>query len=587
MAATNPSSSQAHGVRQSAGVAATQPSWLAETNAVLAATFGKRRRNSIVASSAVVATLPAPTTAKPKFPPTEEQIAIVEAGGRLWAVGRGYLRLVAYAGAGKTSTLRRLAEEVFGGACGLYIAFNSAIAKDAQGSFPRSVEVRTLHSLARRALAVGGGESGNLNAHLVLQIIGKTSSEWLHSPAPRALSQARWIAVALTEFCQSADQELAMRHIERALDRTVYRVPVAVPDSPEARKHHSERMELRDAAAALMERLCPRVWAVLANWRRNGTTPPHDLYLKLFEMDGSLVRETMAGYGYLMLDEAQDLNPVMRSVAEKSGRPVVAVGDPFQQIYGWRGAEDALEALPGEVLPLSQSFRFGPAIADLAWDCLTSKPEKGPTVRLKGNPARQSEVCIDDGGEIAAGAVVARTNAGVLRAAAEVARSGRHVCVVGGIEALAKDLQSALALYQGRRQDVVVDSLKRFESWADLKREAEDADDVALLRLIDAIEKGDALRDLAAIEKMHVTDERRAAVVVSTVHKSKGREWSAVTMWDDFPPRAKLMIRYRLAQRLPDQRQRQEMTKAVLEEWHVEYVAITRAVDRLFVRGRQ
>jgi len=187
---------------------------------------------------------------------------------------------------------------------------------------------------------------------------------------------------------------------------------------------------------------------------------------------------------------------------------------------------------------------------------LQSKPEAAPTVRLKGNPGRQSVVDYDVDDAITDGAVVCRTNSGVLRAAAKAALARRRVHVVGGIEALAEDIRSALALYEGRKRDVKAESLRRFESWADLKNEAEDGDDVGLLRLVEAIEKGEVRRSLMAIERQHVASEDRADVVVSTAHKAKGREWPVVTLWSDFPSVDKMWQRYEKAQETIDTRKR-------------------------------
>jgi len=557
----------------------TQPPWLAEANKILVAAFTKRTLSTPTAQIAIDEFKPTQT-----FASTDEQLAIIEAGHRLWAIGHGSLRIFAYAGAGKTSTLKLLAKQVFGGVLGLYVAFNSAIAADARASFPSSVEVRTMHSLARRALQVGGGNPGDLNAYLVKQTLGEEPDDWLTKPA--VLPQASWVAKALVGYCQSADTVFGQHHIERALDCHVYRVPDVLPNDPDGLRLHRERLALRQAAAGLLAKLCPRVWAALVDWRRNGLLPPHDVYLKLFELDSALVEHTMEQYGYIMLDESQDLNPVMRSIAIKSKRLIVAVGDPWQQIYSWRGAENALEQLPGEILHLSQSFRFGAAVADRAWHLLTSKPEGAPQVRLRGNEGRQSVVEYGADDDIADGAVVCRTNIGVLRAASQVALAGRKVHVIGGIKELAEDLKSAVALFEGRKRDVKAESLRRFECWADLAREAEEADDVALLRLVEAVEKGEVIRCLLAIELHHVTDESRADVVVSTAHKSKGREWSTVTLWDDFSSVDNLYQRYGKAQETPDARLREERVKAALESWHVAYVAVTRAVDRLILRGR-
>lgn len=42
------------------------------------------------------------------------------------------------------------------------------------------------------------------------------------------------------------------------------------------------------------------------------------------------------------------------------------VGDSAQAIYGWRGARDIMTGFDGTRLTLSQSFRFGPRLAEEA-----------------------------------------------------------------------------------------------------------------------------------------------------------------------------------------------------------------------------
>jgi hypothetical protein len=64
------------------------------------------------------------------------------------------LRIDAYAGVGKTTTLRLLASSTNGR--GLYLAFNRSIAENARGKFPTHVACATSHSLALHSIYGAG-----------------------------------------------------------------------------------------------------------------------------------------------------------------------------------------------------------------------------------------------------------------------------------------------------------------------------------------------------------------------------------------------------------------------------------------------
>ena len=81
------------------------------------------------------------------FKPTPEQHAVVDA-----VLGGGHLKIKAYAGAGKTSTLRLIADRL-PGKRGSYLAFNKEIAQHARRGFPPNVSARTVHSLAYASVA--------------------------------------------------------------------------------------------------------------------------------------------------------------------------------------------------------------------------------------------------------------------------------------------------------------------------------------------------------------------------------------------------------------------------------------------------
>ena len=549
-------------------------------------------RASATAAMKDVGACPPPPTGEPSFAPsrmeprpppsrgglrpTDEQAAIV-AAARALRPGDA-LRIVAFAGAGKTTTLKMVARKA-GLGRGLYVAFNKVIALDAGRSFPPGVDCRTMHSVAWRAFALRGEEidAKALGSQAVRAALG---GPWLARDACGLSehAQARLVGRVVTTFCQSADRTPGAEHVERVLDDGVHRVPECVPEGGSDAAAHRLAMDRRAAVGRLLTRHAPVLWQRLGAWREHrDTRVNHDVYLKAFELDGEAVRRALRGFDFLMLDEAQDLNPVMRSIAEQAGVRLIAVGDPWQQVYTWRGAEDALELLPGRRLYLSQSFRFGEAIAAAARRILASKPDHRPPVALRGSD-RHSRVVEGQYARV----TLCRSNAGVLACAIGAAREGRRPHVVGGIRELADEMREAQALYEGRPHDIPdASAFKRFATWQELCEEAEQTGDAAMERLVRAVEEGVA-RDLVVLERMHVSAEEAANEVFSTAHRAKGREWPTVALHDDFPDIERLDRRHGAAQRAG----RVDGLRAALEEWHVLYVAATRAIDTLVLPPR-
>jgi superfamily I DNA/RNA helicase len=70
--------------------------------------------------------------------------------------------------------------------------------------------------------------------------------------------------------------------------------------------------------------------------------------------------------GFVLLDEAQDTNPVLEEIFLNQDAQRVCVGDPAQQMYAWRSARDVMTVFPAEHLELTRSFRFGSPIAEVA-----------------------------------------------------------------------------------------------------------------------------------------------------------------------------------------------------------------------------
>lgn len=99
-------------------------------------------------------------------------------------------------------------------------------------------------------------------------------------------------------------------------------------------------------------------------------------------------------------------------------------------------------------LPLTQSWRFGPAIADLASRVLAAF--KGERRRLRGDPATPGSV-IDNGWHTDTRAVLIRSNAGALQEILAVLEAGRQAASTSKLDELTSGLLVAYGLWLRQR----------------------------------------------------------------------------------------------------------------------------------------
>ncbi|MEN1792887.1 UvrD-helicase domain-containing protein, partial [Pseudomonas aeruginosa] len=117
------------------------------------------------------------------------------------------------------------------------------------------------------------------------------------------------------------------------------------------------------------------VWRRMVDLQDTGMLMPHDGYLKLYQLSKPDLSQR---FDCMFLDEGQDINPVIADIAHWQRIKMAIVGDPHQQLYRFRGAEDALNSdwmVGAEEHYLTQSWRFGPAIAHVANIILSYKGE--------------------------------------------------------------------------------------------------------------------------------------------------------------------------------------------------------------------
>lgn len=422
--------------------------------------------------------------------PTPEQAEIIEA-----APGGQNLAIEAGAGTGKTTTLKMLAAAMPGR--GVYVAYNRSVADDAKKSFPGSVLCSTAHGLAYRAVGYQYKERLNgprIPARETAKILGINDPLGLAEKMLAPTQAARLALETVARFCRSASAEPDETHVPRKPGL----------DSPE------DMAALRQALVPLAR----KAWADLSS--PDGRLRfDHDCYLKLWQLSGPEL-----AFSYILLDEAQDANSVVLDVVlRQENAQLIAVGDRSQAIYGWRGAVDAMDRFPGaRHLALSESFRFGPAIADEANKWL--KVLRAP-MRLTGSGSSASAVRAAG----LADAILCRTNADAIGEAMKSLDAGNATAVVGGGREIRSLAEAAITLKTGKGTSHP--QLFAFGSWAEVQDYADnDPGGGDLKAFVDLIDRNGADSVIKVVDRL--VPESRARVTVSTAHKAKGREWDTV-----------------------------------------------------------
>jgi len=481
------------------------------------------------------------------FTPTAQQQAIISAYLR-----RENLVIEAYAGTGKTTTLLQLAQAKRTKV--LYVAYNASAKRQAMAKFPQHATCTTSHGLAfrpmsklaQRAVARTPRKTSLQNAR-ILGINGPTriSKDVVLAPG----QVASLVMQTIRRFCYSADDTITSRHVA------------------------TDMRGMDSAAAAALRDIIPpiarRAWEGDLS-RPDGELPyTHDCYLKQYALTRPRLHADV-----ILLDEAQDTNPCVEGMIldqARYGTQLVLVGDQYQELYGWRGATNSMRKFAAQpdvtVLSLTQSFRFGPAIAGAGNDWLTLLKARE---QLSGWDRLQSTVGEIDPAVRGSRAILCRTNAEALKQALAELGAGRKVGLAGGVTELKALTLAAADLKNGK--PVEHPELMGFPTWGALQDYVEhDPAGEDLKRFVDLVDEHGPDGLLQILIKIVKEDE--ADVVVSTVHKAKGLEWDFVRIAPDF--------------RKPKQDPSLEgaLPEIPRELAMVAYVAVTRAQKRLDPAG--
>lgn len=482
-----------------------------------------------------------------QHPPTPEQQAAIDLFTTIQP-----LVVKAGAGTGKTTTLAMMART--SPRPGAYVAFNRAIALDAEQAMPNTVQCRTMHSLAMaaiRSMPTGPKLLARLQAprmapyamakilHLgplvvdVPQASGNRKSKVLQPGW-----QASHVLRAVRVFCQSADIRPGPEHFP-------YVDGIDPPGPNGTRTYINNDQVAKELAPAL-----DQAWADLT--KPDGQLRfSHDIYLKMWQLAGGRIPAD-----FIFFDEAQDANGVMVAALLAQDAQLVWVGDDQQQIYEWRGAINAMDLVPDHVprTPLTQSWRFGPNIAGIANLVLD---QLHADLRLTGTERINSQVAVG-GGAGPMAAVLCRSNAAAVQVVLNYQAAGQTPHLVGGSDDIVAFARAADQLQtEGRTGHP---ELCCFDSWREVQdyvdQDPHGADLKMLVTLIDKYGPDIIIQALDGL-----SSERDADVIVSTAHKAKGREWPTVRVAADF--------------------EAPEFGPMPDPEWRLLYVAATRASSLL------
>lgn len=264
----------------------------------------------------------------------------------------------------------------------------------------------------------------------------------------------------------------------------------------------------------------------------------HDVYLKLYQLS-----KPKLDFDCIMIDEAQDWNPVMLDILlNQDHAQRILVGDPFQQLYAFRGAVDAMSMVEGTRKYLTQSWRFHQGIANIANRILAVRdPGLLPIEGMKAEENPQTDQWC----------VLARTNGGLMgRLIKEVDQNPNiPLYFIGGRDGYKFDpILDAYHLWKNDIWSIKDQFIKnQFPTWRDLRVYIEETTqkrpngselrlDPEMYQLYNLVETyRDKIPVLVDRVRQNVTENRgEAELVLGTGHKAKGWEFPKVELLDDF-----------------------------------------------------
>lgn len=445
---------------------------------------------------------------------TAEQTAIIEATKNTTS----NLAIIARAGCGKTFTLTKVAEALPDEEI-LCIAFNKSIATEMSNRLPQNCEAKTLHSIGykawwqfvRRKTSVDGKKVYGILNDIVRSYQDElTESEMQElwedfSDMMKAVASGKnsgWLPEQFEGHWRPLVDDLPFFD---SLERDF--APIQ-QDIIKAASVESFKQALFKGILDFDDMIfCPAICAV--SWPAPSV---------------------------VLVDEAQDLSPINHHVIRKIVRKkrIILVGDPYQAIYGFRGASTEsmqimIDTFSAATLPLTLTFRCPKnVVANVHWRAsdMRSSKEGGEVQR----PATWKQEDLRDGD-----AIICRNNAPLFSLAIRLIKAGRLPEIAG------RDLAAPLTkIMEKLSKDKTITTSNANELLDEWKKkqlarardgaEAQIHDKASCIRVI--FDQTETLSD-AIVYLKHLLS-RDGRIRLMTGHKAKGLEFERVWFLDSF-----------------------------------------------------
>lgn len=439
------------------------------------------------------------------FSPTPEQLSIVEAA----TTTTDNLLISALAGAAKTSTLVLIAEALPDTRI-LCLAFNKKIALEMTDRLPSNCTAMTLNSLGHRVWGDVLQRRITIESNKIGDLL-KAELETLSSDE----KSAAW--EAFTDLVKAIGFGKQCGYIPNNYGRNAK----PLLSDEEFFAHYDERLEQ---------------WEV--DLIRTVSWKSLDLAWKgILDYDDQILMPTLfpapfPRYPLILVDEAQDLSALNHATLKKLViRRLIAVGDPYQAIYGFRGAHEESMALLSDnfkmtELSLTTSFRCPIKVVEHAR--FRAPRMQYPTWAIEGLVSRLDIWSPSDLPESAA--VICRNNAPLFSLAIKLLQNGRYGELLGND--IGKGLLKVMKKFgDGKLPKAAL--LEAISSWETLKLAKAKTpgpirDRAECMRIF--ANQGKNLGDALAYAE-HIF-QSSGPIKLMTGHKSKGLEFAHVYILD-------------------------------------------------------